>query len=78
MGMTTGTVTHDGVPAAGVTIQFKKSGVLVCNATTNDSGVYAAYLAAGTYSAYKMPEAIQCSPATFNIPSGTKIQNLSY
>jgi len=80
MGLTTGTVTRGSNPAtaaAGVTVSFLIGTTLKGNAVTDGSGIYSIYLVqAGTYNA-KVGTAV-CSPTSFNIPSGTKIQNLNY
>lgn len=74
MGLTTGKLT--GAVFGGVNINFKRSGTPMGAATTAPDGTYSIYLAAGFYTADVNGN--QCHENTFNIPSSTKIQNLSY
>lgn len=85
MGFMKGVVTTGGQPAAGVTLEFRKSGVNQGHTDTGTDGSYTSpNLAAGTYTVFKIvpnPEA-QCDCAgvkTFNVPStGIITKNLNY
>lgn len=78
MGVTNGTLT--GSPSAGQVVKFYKSPTYAetASTTTDGTGKYLITLAAGTYKATATTSDQPCLPATFVIPTGTKIQNLSY